>query len=487
MKAIETTLWVSVFLKTLASFSCVIIIFVPASIHAAPAFPGAEGFGAEATGGRGGKVIFVDSLVDDVENPSEGSFRWACEKVEGPRMILFRTGGIIDLKKRVEVRIPNITIAAQTAPGDGICIRGSWLSVLTTNVIIRGLRIRPGDNGAVGESDHLSKLDTTGLDISRNSFDIRSASTNIIVDHCSFSWAIDGNVAISGNKQGEAPHNITLQWCLITEGLHKSLHPQGQHSTAMLVAGQNVTQLSLLRNFFGNNDHRNPRITFGTTAELINNIFYNWGGEATIIHGVVAKKIKGGVATMERVQAPHINLIRNAWIKGPNTTKEDEVKLNSLGEGAAIYLRGNAGAERSADTSDGVKETAILAKKGNAAVSTSQPALPSSGAKILSIAETKASILSSAGAITPKRDSVDARVLADFEANQGKIIDTPWQVGGYPNYAAGTPPKDSDNDGMPDDWEESHKLDKDTPNANGRDLDPIYDNVEVYINSLIKS
>jgi pectate lyase len=144
-----------------------------------PAFPGAEGFGARTTGGRGGKVLFVDSLDDDPKTPAPNTFRWACESQSGPRIVIFRIGGIIELARTVDIKHPDITVAAQTAPGDGICLKGSGLSIEANNVIVRGLRSRAGD-GRIGTSGQY-----------RRSMQIIGPVSNVIVDHCSLSWGVD--------------------------------------------------------------------------------------------------------------------------------------------------------------------------------------------------------------------------------------------------------------------------------------------------------
>jgi hypothetical protein len=176
---------------------------------ATPAFPGAEGFGADTPGGRGGAVIAVTNLDDS----GPGSFRAACE-ANGPRIVVFRVGGLIDLKKNVVIKNPNITIAAQTAPGDGICLRDHQLMIDTHDVVLRYLRSRPGDI-AGKEVDAIS---------------IAGSSRNVIADHCSATWSVDEALSPSGDIS-----NITVQWCLIAEGLNKSVHKKGAHGYGSLV------------------------------------------------------------------------------------------------------------------------------------------------------------------------------------------------------------------------------------------------------------
>src|SRR5436190_7238183 len=153
------------------------------------AFPGAEGYGAQASGGRGGRVLFVDSLSDDAKNPTPGSFRWACETQSGPRIVVFRVAGLIELQRSVDVTHGDLTIAAQTAPGDGVCLCGSSLSIEADNVIVRGLRSRPGD-GKVGTAGQY-----------RNALSLNGPVSRVIIDHCSLSWGVDGIFQAYGNKQ----------------------------------------------------------------------------------------------------------------------------------------------------------------------------------------------------------------------------------------------------------------------------------------------
>src|SRR5215471_5276536 len=219
------------------------------------ALPGAEGFGAQTPGGRGGRVWFVRNLND--EGP--GSFR-AVVTAQGPRIVIFRVGGLITLKSPIKITEPFLTIAGQTAPGDGICLRGSEISILTHDVIARYLRFRPGDISG-GEVDALN---------------IMGASRDVIVDHCSATWSIDECLSPSG-----AISNVTVQWCLIAEGLNRSIHSKGSHGYGSLArASGGVT---LHHNLWAHNEERNPRLgdNYGRgtppTFDFRNNVMYDWG------------------------------------------------------------------------------------------------------------------------------------------------------------------------------------------------------------------
>lgn len=458
---------------------------------APPAFPGAEGYGAGAVGGRGGKVVFVDSLDDDHHNPKPGTLRYACQSVTGPRIVVFRTGGIIALKRTLLITEPFITIAGQTAPGDGICLKGAPLAIQTHDVIVRGLRIRPGSEkqGEKGKG--------------RDSLQLHGDVRNVIVDHCSMSWSCDENISIS--KAGAAiPRDVTLQWCFITEALsHSGLRDKdvgkdkksdASHSSAALFYGGTV---SLLGNLWAHNFTRNPRVGVtaddGFTADFVNNVFYNWGDEAVIL------------AIVEPCKAPsRVNFVGNTWIWGPDTfkNKPGKTEINVLPtqpfhagqpeKSTRVYLSDNTvrradGQDRACPAADlatcyGLEDKTVAARYLVAAPPVPLRVCPEA---VASAAKGKEQVLAGAGAIAPRRDKTDERIVADVKAGTGRFIDGPQDVGGYPVYAAGEPSVDSDRDGMPDDWEKARHLDPAKPNANGRDLSAEYDNIEVYVNGLI--
>ena len=191
------------------------LLSVAIHIQSQPAFPGAQGFGSTTKGGRDGKLFFVTNLNSD----GPGSFREACE-AKGPRIVIFRVGGTITIEKSISIQNPYITIAGQSAPGDGICIRGAAIKITTHDVIVRGLRIRIGDGPGPAPDNR------DGLSIANNS----KQPYNIIIDHCSISWAIDENFQL-----WYPCNSITIQWCIISEGLHNSLHPKRPHSSGLII------------------------------------------------------------------------------------------------------------------------------------------------------------------------------------------------------------------------------------------------------------
>ena len=239
-----------------------LLCFISISRAQIPAFPGAEGFGSFTPGGRGGKIIEVTNL-----NPTgKGSFRSACE-ASGPRIIIFRTGGTISLIKNIRIKNPYVTIAGQTAPGDGICIKGAAIIIETHDVILRGLRIRIGDDISGPNPEN---RDGIGIENKNN------PPYNIIIDHCSISWAVDENVSV-----WYATHDITFQWCIISEALNKSIHPKGSHSMGMLFGAPEGSvnrpkNISIHHNLFAHNQDRNPKIAGANFCEIINNVIYNF-------------------------------------------------------------------------------------------------------------------------------------------------------------------------------------------------------------------
>jgi hypothetical protein len=438
------------------------------------AFPGAEGFGKYSTGGRGGKVVAVENLNDD----GPGSFRQALVAYpEEPTTVIFRVSGIIELKTPLQIRRSNLTVAGQTAPGNGICLKGHSLIINGArakgnhgNIIIRYIRSRPG--GTI-------KSGMYGIDI-ENCHDV-------IIDHCSFSWANEEVVATYDTK------NITIQWCIISEGLYDAGHQKGYRSYGGVWGGQNA---SYHHNLLA---HLNNRVVrFGgsrahdTVAQVDyqNNVIYNWGNENAAYGGDI--KIPGGVS--------RINMQNNYYISGPATApvlkfvhalyQENDKAVTQW------YLSGNIMEESSPLTKDnwkGLDLSAIPESFKDQAKATSpfpfEIRLPVETAK-----EAYRSVLSGAGAVLPKRDEVDLRIINETKTKtatgMGKfgkpgIIDNPLSVGGWGKYNSIPPPVDTDADGMPDRWEEERKLNPknaEDRNVVGKDG---YTMLEEYLNYLI--
>lgn len=437
------------------------------------AFPGAEGFGNKTTGGRGGRVLFVTNLNDS----GPGSFRKAVETV-GARYVLFKISGNIELKSRLNITNGNLTIAAQTAPGEGITIKDYPVVIDADNVIIRYMRFRLGDE-TQQEADALEAR----------------FHKDIILDHCSFSWATDETLTMYANE------NTTVQWSFITESLRNSVHEKGAHGYGGIWGGKKA---SFHHNLLAHHDSRNPR--FGEEAgkafaltDLVdyrNNVVYNWWGNSAY----------GG-------EAMNVNMVNNYYKPGPVTTKSTRIISidKNKNEGAEIYniwgkfyIDGNYVEGSPQATGDNWKygvynqfhhsygSVTDFEKEEMRAL---EPHDIENNVSTHSAEEAYDKILAYGGA-SLVRDKVDERISEEvktgtytYEASNGSglgIIDSQSDVGGWPELSSEEPPLDTSGDGMPDEWKEEKGLDPEENNPNARDLSTAYDNVEVYINSLVK-
>lgn len=439
------------------------------------AFPTAEGFGKEVTGGRGGKVRKVTNLND----AGPGSLRAAVEAKDA-RIVVFDTSGTIKLESNLNIRNPNITIAGQTAPGDGITIRDYPVVVSTENVIIRYLRFRMGDDVGI-EADPIGGFE----------------QKDIIIDHCSVSWSTDECVSFYSNE------NFTMQWCIISESLRESAHDKGAHGYGGIFGGQKAT---FHHNLLAHHDSRNPR--FGerggtdlaktSLVDYRNNVIYNWGGNTAY----------GG-------EGMNINLVNNYYKPGPASRTQS--KIYSIDKSVdpnepmydiwgKYYIDGNYFEGNSEVTEDNWSHGVYNqfhhsnGEVTDADKDTMRIDLPheiNDNVRTQTPQEAYKDVLAFAGA-SLVRDAVDIRVLEEVKngtfSAQGSsgsnnsrngIIDSPHDVGGWPELKSSPALKDSDGDGMPDEWEIANRLDPNKYDANGRDLSKVYDNIEVYINSLV--
>jgi len=409
-----------------------------------PAFPGAEGFGAFATGGRGGKVIPVTSLDDygRGDEPISGSLRAAVE-AHGPRIVVFRTSGTISLKEALVVRNPHITIAGQTAPGGGICLKDRSAAVVTHDVVIRHLRFRPGDEPAEEFRSRGKRFEPDALSIGQGACDV-------IIDHCSASWPIDEVLSVSG----EGITDVTVQWCIISESLNQSTHGKGKHGYGSLLrTNGNVT---FHHNLYAQHASRCPRPgTYGEGSILLdfrNNVIHNGKGYSA------ADPVR-----MNYV-ANHIHTTQGlGFYIGGDATK--------------MFIDGNfqvGAGRRNNDQRQliGRAEDRHIAK---------QP-FPTAPVRTDTAQVAFDRVLTSAGAILPERDAVDRRVVAAVRQGIARLIDSQREVGGWPTLEQTPPPPDTDSDGMPDAWEAKHGLrateadDRADPDEDG------YTNIEEYLN-----
>lgn len=472
-----------------------------------PAFPGAEGGGMYTAGGRGGKVLVVTNLNDD----GPGSFRWACEQ-GGARIIVFNVSGIIWLKTPIILRAPYVTIAGQTAPGDGVCIAGQSFQVNTHDVIVRHMRFRRG---------------ATNVWYREDSFGGNPVG-NIMIDHCSCEWGLDENISFyrhmfdmgDGKPSRKEPTvNVTIQNTISAKGLDTYNHAFGS-----TIGGENTT---FMRNLWADNTGRNPSIGWGGVFNFVNNVIYNW----------VHRTADGGeFSTMS-------NFINNYYKPGPLTPKDSPVgyrivksesrsqKLFPYAQYGRVYAIGNImeGNERvTKDNWDGGIQTSDKDGKLNPdelALMKSNEPFPMAHMTILPSEKTFDYVLENVGATLPTRDIVDERIINEVRTGEAYyvkklpkdnpygdhwgmrdrsknedglfkyrrlpkdsykkgIITDPRQMGGYPEYK-GEPRVDTDGDGMPDDWEIANGLNPNDPSdANGDCTGDGYTNIEKYINGI---
>ncbi len=421
----------------------------------APAFPHAEGFGKYSLGGRGGRVLEVTTLADS----GPGSLREACE-ADGPRTVVFRVSGTIALEDELEIENPYITIAGQTAPGDGICIKNYQVSFEADHVIIRFLRFRPGDerqkeqDAFGGEGDH------------------------VLIDHCSASWAIDETLSI--NKAS----NLTVQWCMVTESLYDSFHKKGKHGYGGLWGGPGG---SYHHNILAHHSSRNPRASGNENSGLLdyrNNVIYNWGFNSAY----------GGEMWPR-------NWINNYYKSGPATSDSvrDRIFLQKDPRGK-MFADGNYMAGFPEISANNWAGGIDFAEDGEATEATLRVNEPYVVAPVITHTAEEAfeHVLRHAGP-SLARDAVDARIIdeirngtAQFGASYGGggkgIIDSQTDVGGWPELKSTKPPMDTDHDGMPDDWEAAHGLNPQDAADGAQDTDRDgYTALEDYLNALAET
>lgn len=392
-------------------------------------------------------MLFVTNLLDfaEKETPIPGSLRAAVETA-GPRTILFRVSGLIPLKAPLKIKHPYVTIAGQTAPGDGVCLKDFQLVVSDTHdVILRHLRVRPGEN---------MHEEIDGI--------IIEGSEEVIVDHCSASWSTDEVFSPDGK-------NITVQWCIISEGLDRSFHPKGKHSKGSIIRSPDGG-ITFHHNLYAHNADRNPKMESypnlpGLLLDFRNNVIYDWGyqtGYSGRDYGrlnYVANYLEAGPSSERGV--------RFAFKPGSNRTK--------------LFLRDNVLADDAAASRD----NAALIKWDGESLEDVRVARPFPAPQVTTqaVAEMRDLVLAQAGATLPRRDAVDERVVANTRNKSGRIINSQDDVNGWPAYATSPAAADADNDGMPDEWELADGLNPHAADSSG-DLDGDgYTNLEEFLNA----
>nr|MBE6191606.1 polysaccharide lyase [Rikenellaceae bacterium] len=457
-----------------------------------PAFPGAEGGGMYTPGGRGGKVMVVTSLADR----GPGTLREACE-TGGARIVVFAVSGVIRLEAPINIRAPYLTIAGQTAPGDGICVTGASFLIDTHDVIVRHMRFRRGQTDVAFRDDALGG----------------QAVGNIMIDHVSASWGLDENMSIYRhvyNRQADGKGlklptvNISIQNSIFSECLDMYNHAFGA-----TIGGHNST---FARNVFACNISRNCSVGMNGSFNFINNTVFNWwnrtvdGGDNTSYMNVINNNYKPGPITPEGKPI--------AWriVKVENGRSPE-----GRGQFGRAYVSGNktwGNAEVTADNwKGGVQAGDQFVTEENEQLWTMvhmEKPFEMAPVTIMPTDEAYDFVMKHAGASFPKRDAVDTRVMKQvktgkiFYAKDAKehqplyvkrrlpadsykqgIITDPQQVGGLPTYKSVAGPVDSDKDGMPDQWEEKYGLNpNDASDANGDLSGDGYTNIEKYINGI---
>lgn len=494
---------------------------------AVPAFPGAEGGGKYSFGGRGvnylgapveSKVYVVTSLADS----GPGTLREACE-AGGPRVVVFNVAGEINLKRPINIIAPYITIAGQTAPGDGIVLTGETMAVDTHDVIIRYMRFRRG------AMDVAHRDDACG----------GNGIGNIIYDHCSASWGLDEVMSMYRHvyarhekKQDKLPTvNITIQDCVFAQGMDLYNHAFGAS-----IGGHNSL---FTRNLFADNISRNPSIAMNGDFNFVNNVIFNWwnrsidGGDNLSSFNIINNYFKPGPITGFNAKAnvdKALKAYKKALKKGDLSTyfnsefasgsicyrvlkpehgrSKDKQELWGKAYVGGNYVQGFA--KVTADNwAGGVQPAGIENEDAiRSLLKVDTPFKYNAPEKVMTAEETYDYVLANVGATIPCRDAVDESIIRGVRSGLPEfakdavihvspyskrrlpadtyklgIITDPQQVGGLPQYK-GTPRTDSDNDGMPDDWETAHGL---NPNdaSDATKLTPSgYMNVELYINDL---
>lgn len=419
------------------------------------AFPGAEGAGRYSVGGRGGIVVKVTNLNDS----GPGSLRSAIE-LKGPRIVIFDVSGTIELKSKLRISEPRITIAGQTAPGDGITLRNYTLHIAADDVVVRYIRSRLGDTS--GEQDDAMSVDR---------------GRRVIVDHVSTSWSVDETLSVSARyaTEDDGPYDVTIQWSVIAESLNASVHDKGQHGYGTLTRGGRGSKFSYHHNLWASHSARMPRPgnytdhktdPVGAFFDFRNNVFYNWSGDAS-----------GYNADTDSLST--YNFIGNAYIAGPNTKKN--IAFKEQDAFARAYFADNA------------MNGTVPADPWSLVVGVQSESYRM--AKPIDLSEVKTEAWDSAyrrviqsGGASKVRDAVDLRIVAGVTSRTHRIINSQKEVGGWPALRSQKAPRDTDGDGMPDTFERSANLNPRNP-ADGvadRNNDG-YTNIEEYLNSLVLS
>jgi pectate lyase len=436
--------------------------------EAIPAFPGAWGGGMFTTGGRGGKVIAVTSLADH----GPGTLRAAIAE-PGPRIVIFRVAGTIELESDLDINHPDLTIAGQSAPGDGICIAKGSVNINTRNVILRHLRVRRGNPRGGQGSDNIGG----------------NPESHVVVDHCSVSWGRDEGISLyrhmkplpDGTREKHPARNVTIQWVISSEALGPG------HEFGGTWGGEDAT---FHHNLFACNAGRNPSIGMSGEFDYRNNVIFNWehrtmdGGDETSLVNVIANYYKAGPATNENMRSTIARMEERKQYSPGKAFETGGWYPATPTRPGKWDVAGNVVENDPAVTADN-----WLGMRGNRELA--RVHTPFEGWPVLqqSAAEAYEAVLAHAGATLPRRDAVDRRVMAMVRSGQTLtptgILNHPDEVGGFPplTFSPADVPADTDGDGMPDAWEKTHGLDPADAGDNAADADRDgYPNIEEFLN-----
>ena len=466
-------------------------------VIALPAFPGAQGFGSETPGGRGGHLYFVTELSDDPVNPQPGTLRHALE-ASGPRVVIFRTGGTITLQRSIVITEPFVTIAGQTAPGDGIQIRndpdGTYaiaadsfpsLVIETHDVVIRYLRVRPGsleynpDCDSMNPPQHPQGWTTCVVPGDIDGIQINRDAHHVVLDHVSVNWATDEMIAVLGAQ------DVTLQWSIVGDGLDYLLYSsQTQNGKAMMLGntavaddGFDTSRISIHHNLFAHSYMRLPQLThycadptdpLNCAADTRHNVAYNWVRFGTLFANVLGHTFSNIVGNVYRVGPDHQGAIEDGltmrdWRDHPDNAQIDFAQIGLFAQDNLRWFGESSfapydvqcfrweGALQACDPNDyAIAELATPGVTAQSAQDSLVAVLEDAGARRR---------LDQTGAFVDARDSVDQRLVDDTRNGTGGIVGGPEQHPVWPVLDSGVAPPDGDGDGMPDRWETTYGLD----------------------------
>lgn len=375
-----------------------------------PAMPSDAGplarFGGDTTGGTRGRVIRVTTL--NAKGP--GSLRDALA-AKGPRIVEFAVGGVIDLgRESLRITEPNVTVRGETAPSPGITLIRGEIFINTNDVILRHLRVRPGDAGRKG----LDRWEPDGITCSGG------GARNILIEHCSITWAVDENIAISGPRHDgpeETAGSITIRNCIIAEALSHATHEEDEHSKGMLIH-DNCREVAVIGNLFAHNRDRNPYYKGGTSGIVVNNVIYNPGYAAVQTRYLWSQYLGAGKLPKDA----RVGVVGNLLIHGVDSERNLALVTGNWRR-AELYLDAN----KAVKADDSRAEIVDFSYE-----KLSRDAIMPKGLTIVPVDRVLDHVIANAGARSQDRDTIDRRIIEDLKNRKGRIIDSQDEVGGYP-------------------------------------------------------